>query len=290
VRKLDRPTTDPIVAYETCVAAVSNAALRATYETSRPHIVQAKADFDNVTATASWANLPRVPWGNSGTIVAGDLTKKHLTDLYSSYMVGAKGPSRKIYDDLLVSAGGMCPFCGGLGHVHTLDHYLPKSSFPLYSTHPSNLVPCCRDCHTGKNSAFGAGVHDQTLHPYLDDERFFQERWISAEVVRTNPIVLKFRCSPPPAWSDCDKLRVQQHFGSYQIADRFSVQSGAELARVVDLRCYSLRCLPAKDYLLDNANSADFDLNGWSRTMFAALAETDWFLETDFTNPDWHLP
>jgi hypothetical protein len=44
-----------------------------------------------------------------------------------------------------------------------------------------------------------------------------------------------------------------------------------------------------RDYLLDNANSTDFVLNGWSRTMYAALAASDWFLQTDFQDPNWHL-
>ncbi|TPJ42888.1 HNH endonuclease signature motif containing protein [Mesorhizobium sp. B2-7-1] len=60
----------------------------------------------------------------------------------------------------------MCPFCGGLGHTWTLDHYLPKANFPAYSVNPSNLVPCCRDCNSGKNASFGAELHEQTLHPY----------------------------------------------------------------------------------------------------------------------------
>lgn len=207
-------------------------------------------------------------------------------------MVAAPGPSRDIYDDILVAAGGLCPFCGGLGQVHTLDHYLPKANFPLYSILPANLVPCCRDCNTGKSNTFGAQLHEQTLHPYLDDNKYFEQRWISAEVSKTNPIVMKFVCSPPSEWSNTDKLRVQKHFDSYKLAYRFSLQAGGDLARLIDLRSKCLQGLMPgafKEYLLENAQSDGFDLNGWSRTMYAALAETAWFLEADFTNPLWHL-
>jgi 5-methylcytosine-specific restriction endonuclease McrA len=286
------PTSNPIEVYETCVAAVDNATLQQKYSENRLHMVNAVDTFDAATAAVSWASLPRVPRGNPSVLIAGSLTKKDLVELYKTYMVGATGPSRKIYDDILVAGGGLCPFCGGLGIIYTLDHYLPKSNFPLYSILPSNLVPCCRDCNTGKNSTLGAQNFEQTLHPYLDDDKYFQQRWVSAEVFKTDPVVLKFRCFPPEGWSELDKLRVHQHFKSYKFGYRFSVQAGAELARVVDLRSKSLRVLPRESfraYLVENANSAGLDLNGWSRTMYAALAETEWFLGDDFTNPAEHL-
>lgn len=287
MRKLTAPTENPIDVYDSCVAAIKDDALRQMHALNQAHIVRAVADFNAATAACSWAVLPRVPRGNPGHLVVGDLTKKHLMDLYSDYMVGATGPSRKIYDDLLVAAGGLCPFCGGLGQVHTLDHYLPKASFPLYSVLPANLVPCCRDCNTGKSNTFSSHIYEQTLHPYLDNDKYFEQRWISAEVTKSDPISIKFSCSPPNGWPNADKLRVQQHFLSYRLSYRFSIQAGAELPRLVDLRSSSLKSLTARnfrDFLIDNANSDGFDLNGWSRTMYAALAETEWFCQIDFAN------
>ena len=287
MRKLGVPNDDPIEVYDTCVAAVGQASIRHTYSINQLQMVEAVATFNAATTNACWTNLPRVPRGNSGVIVAGSLTKQLLVDLYDTYMVGATGHSRKIYDDILVAGGGLCAFCGGLGQVCTLDHYLPKAHFPLYSILPANLIPCCRDCNTGKASTFGTQIHEQTLNPYLDDNKFFVQRWVSAEVSRTNPIVLTFKCSPSSGWPSTDQLRVKQHFTSYKLAYRFSVQAGAELARLVDLRSNSLHTLPPESfraYLFDNAGCTGFDLNGWSRTMYAALSETEWFWKVDFTN------
>lgn len=292
MRKLDVPTSDALAVYDLCVEAISDATLRQTYVTNRVHVAPAVADFDAASRTASWVNLPRVPNGNPGVVIAGTLTKKQLMDLYSTYMVGASGTSRKVYDDILVAAGGLCPFCGGLGHVHTLDHYLPKSNFPVYSVLPANLVPCCRDCNTGKGAAFGHHAHDQTLHPYLDDDKYFDERWVTATVSQTDPILVTFACSPPVGWTDVEKSRSRKHFESYALGYRFSVQAGAELSRLLDLRRNSLRRLSPvsfRDYLADYAQSGSFDLNGWSRTMYTALAETPWFCEADFGHPAGHL-
>lgn len=292
MRKLVTPKFDALETFDRCVQDVGDLNLRASYVGSRASIGHANDAFSGAAEIAAWSNLPRVPRGNRGVVVAGTLTKKNLTDLYSMNMVGTVGPSRDIYDEILTAAGGFCPFCGGLGHVGSLDHYLPKANFPAYSVHPSNLVPCCRDCNTGKNSSFGQFAHQQTLHPYLDHDRFFGERWITALAYPGKSILVEYSCSPPEGWLLNDRQRVQSHFEGYDLALRFSVQAGSEVAKVVSTRASSLQSLSPdsfRSFLLDSANIQSYVLNGWHRTMYGALAATDWFLQTDFQNPDWHL-
>ena len=286
------PLHDAAAAYDTCVQGIANPITRSIYTANRSGIIAANSTFDVASGTATWALLPRVPRGNPGVFVSGTITKQHLMDLYTDHMVGAVGAPRQIYDDILTAAKEICPSCGGLGQASTLDHFLPKANFPAHAVHPSNLVPCCRDCNTGKNATFGATVHDQTLHPYLDGDHFFSQRWITASVHRLNPIVITFECQPPPHWRPLDQNRARSHFTGYKIPSRFSVQSGAEVAKVAELRAKSLHRLPIEDfreYLQDNADTTDFVLNGWSRTMYASLANTDWFIRTDFRDPSWHL-
>ena len=292
MRKLQVPQHDPLAAFDACVNAIGELPLRANYNANRASIEQANADFDAATQDANWAGLPRVARGNAGALVAGDLSKKQMMDLYSVYMVGTTGPSRDIYDELLTAAGGLCPFCGDLGHVGTLDHYLPKANFPAFSVNPRNLVPCCRDCNSGKNASFGLGMHEQTLHPYLDHGQFFEQRWITATVHRSDPVLIQFECTPPPHWETRDKQRVERHFDAYKLGYRFSVQAGGEISKVVQLRAKALRALTRESYqefLIENANCPDFVLNGWSRTMYQALGSTDWFVQADFDAPNWHL-
>lgn len=291
MKKLTIPSYDAIATYDLCVNEVSAPILNTAFTSNRGAIELANISFDAAKIVASWANLPRVPRGNPNVVIAGTLNKGQLMTLYTDHMVKTKGPSRNVYDNLLTAAGGLCPFCGGLGHAGTLDHYLPKANFPAYSVHPHNLVPCCRDCNSGKNASFGAELHEQTIHPYFDIEHFFDQRWIVAIVHKKNPILVQFRCRPPENWSVLDQGRVRSHFDGYNLGYRFSVQAGSEVSKVVQLRKSSLQRLDAQDfraYLIDNANSTDFVLNGWSRTMYTALAATEWFIETDFQDPNWH--
>lgn len=265
--------------FDLCVGECA-AGDRTPYEVNRSFIEHAAVDYQTASATQSWYFLPRTPRGMPHSIVAGTLTKGQLTSLYTDRMVATSGNARRVYDDIQVAANGHCPFCGGVGHVFTLDHYLPKSGFPLYSVLPTNLVPCCRDCNTGKSSVFGTTAEQQPLHPYVDDAKFFNQRWIRARLVATDPIVVVFYCAAPASWSSTDQARVNSHFTDYNLASRYGKLAGAEVNKVVGQRRGTLQGMTPdgfREFLLEAANEPGYDLNGWNRTTYAALAETDWF-------------
>lgn len=47
----------------------------------------------------------------------------------------------------------MCVTCDGMmTNRKTIEHYLPKSEYPVLSVHPSNLVPMCDKCNGGKDN------------------------------------------------------------------------------------------------------------------------------------------
>ncbi|WP_172717324.1 HNH endonuclease [Neorhizobium sp. T6_25] len=253
---------------------------RTSYEENRGFLEQAAADYQAASAAMSWYTLPRVPRGTPHRVVAGSLTKAQLTSLYTDRMVGTSGGARRIYDEIQVAANGDCPFCGGVGHVFTLDHYLPKSSFPLFSVLPANLVPCCRDCNTGKSATFGTTAEQQPLHPYLDDPKLFNQRWVRARLVPSDPIGVLFYCAAPAAWSPTEQARVASHFTDYDLANRYRKLAGAEINKVVGQRRGTLRGMSPggfHEYLLEAASEPGYDLNGWNRTTYAALADTEWF-------------
>lgn len=291
MKKLDLPRFEPLAIYDVCVSEMSEP-LENRYLKNRAVVKQATVDFGIATDTASWFSLPRAAFGKCDQVIGGDLTKKELTDIYSKYFVGSKAEARKIYDEILVSALGKCPYCGGIGNPKTLDHYLPKSRFPLFSVLPSNLVPCCRDCNTGKSSSFSGTMDEQAIHPYLDKDLFFSEKWIFAQIERTDPISAKFFANPPEDWNEVDKSRVRQHFKDYDLAGRYSEQVSSALSIEIAKRSSSLKRLPVEDFrlsLLDVANCSDLPVNGWWRSLYFSLAKTNWFCEADFSVPNGHM-
>lgn len=62
-----------------------------------------------------------------------------------------------------------CPACGEDGTPRTLDHYLPKTTFPEYSIHLKNLVPMCDICQEKKGTKYvTANQQKHYFHSYFD--------------------------------------------------------------------------------------------------------------------------
>lgn len=61
----------------------------------------------------------------------------------------------------------VCPMCGS-SHRGTLDHYLPKKHYPIFSVFSKNLVPACKCNSKRGDKLFGPGPGERVLHPYFD--------------------------------------------------------------------------------------------------------------------------
>jgi len=71
----------------------------------------------------------------------------------------------------------VCPMCGSM-HSGTLDHYLPKNGYPIFSVFSKNLIPACNcNCRRGE-ILFGPNPGERVLHPYFDN--CLGERLVSA--------------------------------------------------------------------------------------------------------------
>jgi 5-methylcytosine-specific restriction endonuclease McrA len=60
-----------------------------------------------------------------------------------------------------------CQYCTVTPN-ESLDHYLPQSTYPEYSIHPRNLVPCCKTCNGYKSNTFLINGQRQFINYYLD--------------------------------------------------------------------------------------------------------------------------
>lgn len=252
---------------------------------SRDDILASASAFAAKSSINAWCQLPRAKHGHKEDIVAGTLSKGSLMDLYDEGVVKSKGRPRVIYDQILVAAQGRCPYCADIGEVKTLDHYLPKAKFPALSVHPYNLVPACRDCNTDAGAGYPISLELQPIHPYLDKDCFFSDRWVRAEVVQCEPPVVVFSPNPPSEWLETDRKRAIQHFIDCHLKDRFANQVAGELGPLIRQRKTSLAVFSPdqfKTHLRIVVDDNTLLLNGWKRTMYLALWESDWFCSTNF--------
>lgn len=285
MKRLDAPDFDHLRLFDVCVDEIDDVAQRDHWEANRHYITGAYAQFNQATINKNWCDLPRSRHGHSEDIVVGNVTKGQLKTLYEENVVRSQGKARRIYDDIFAINSGYCPYCADIGEVETLDHYLPKAYFPSYSVLPVNLVPSCNKCNKGIGQSFPANVCEQPLHPYLDDDHFFQERWVRASVHQTDPIEILFVVDPPQGWTDIDKTRVKNYFVNFDLQNRFSKQVPGELGPLIAQRTRTLRGLPESDFrehLNIVASDPNLLLNGWKRTLYAGLIESQWFCNFDF--------
>lgn len=286
MRKLNAPEVTFEDSFTQCVSGIGAEAERLRYNDNLPDRQSVEEEYITLAYAGDLYTLPRFPAGGlPDHLVSGALSKSDFKKLYSQYLVPKEKPGRAIYQQLKVTANGKCPLCGDIGHVATLDHYLPKANFPLYSVLPRNLVPCCRDCNSEKLNAFATNKEDQVLHPYFDGDHFFNTQWIKADVVEGDPPVIEFIVDPPAFWSDVDKQRVKAHFREYGLAEKFGREAAADLPEVIHMRRTVLEGLaPAEfaHYLRERSMNLMSPVNNWRRITFASLAESNWFCTETF--------
>lgn len=242
----------------------------------------------NYAAVGNVGELYTIPANHqkNDEIVIGRVTKDELKDMYSYYLVDKSKPGRSVYDSMLASApNGICPLCG-VGHAVTLDHFLPKAKFPMFSVLPLNLIPACRDCNTGKLTAYATAFGEQSLHPYFDHGMYISDQWLFARVMQTSPASVSFFVAPPDNWSVDEGARVLSHFTSLKLGERFSVLAAGELASInAVLKQYIGQMgLGAVREYLNACAVAELSLhkNSWKAAMLLALADDNWFCQTGY--------
>ena len=291
MKKLDVPPYAPIDLFDTSVAGLADQELRSKFEENRSTVVEAFQRFDEHSQTKTWCNLPRASRGQLDAIILGTLTKRELVDLYNEGVVKSRGKPRRIYDQIKVSTCDMCPYCGGVGEmgekgeVGTADHFLPKAYFPTYSVLPVNLVPACGVCNTGMGGSFPIDENLQPIHPYLDDDHFFTEKWVAAAVSPGEPLVITFFADPPTAWCNKDRHRVTAHFKACKLGSRYRSKVWTELTPLISQRRSSLLNFSPEQFrahLAGVENDPGLPINGWKRVLYSALARSDWFCEAEF--------
>ncbi|MEQ1539407.1 MAG: HNH endonuclease signature motif containing protein [Sphingorhabdus sp.] len=284
MRRLPIPNIDFKTSLSESISGVANAIIRNNYHAQIANPAAIEAAFGASAQAALLYSFPRIAHGIGDVAVHGSLTKSDLIKLYTQYFVPKEKPARRLYEQLKITANEKCPFCGDIGHVHTLDHYLPKANFPLYSVMPGNMIPCCRDCNSEKLNAFSATAEGQTLHPYFDDDKFFGQQWIYGRVIQGSPPVIEYYVCPPEYWSPEDKSRVIAHFIEYRLPKRFGVEAAADLPETIMTRKSTLQNLSPKeysDYLGEKSNNLNLPVNNWRRVMFSCLASDSWFCENN---------
>jgi hypothetical protein len=122
-----------------------------------------------------------------------------------------------------------CPYCG-INDPKTLDHYLPKESYPEFAVYPPNLIPICHVCNSHyKGTQFLDNGARLFLHSYFD--KFPDFDFFGVQVTIKQEIHLHFASRNDPANPDFSVL-FGKHFAKLGLEERFIQKSAAEISRM----------------------------------------------------------
>lgn len=161
---------------------------------------------------------------NKTQSVIDNVSKDDFVKLYTDYMVKGEDLPRNVYNIIRAYSNGLCPLCG-IAVVTTVDHYLPKARYPVFSICLNNLVPACDTCNKGKGSSVYKTKKSQPLHPYFSPSHFYRTDWIKANVLKTIPLSFIFYADPPEDWSPTDQERAKNHFKDFDLGNKYSVNA-----------------------------------------------------------------
>ncbi|SUC10274.1 Uncharacterised protein [Pasteurella canis] len=216
--------------------------------------------------------------------IAGNTAKDLLTnyDMRELYDYFRDRRCGGFYDELINNAKNpkiKCPYCGGIGMPMELDHFLPKSKLGYYSILPYNLIPSCKDCNQSYKSTFiPENKNEQLIHPYLDDNCFFEEQWLFAQchLDNDNVIHINYYVSPPNNWREDKKSKVKFHFDKFKLDKRFSIEASNNLSEITnELKHHKKKNKPISEFISDNLDikleTYSHRKNHWALALYQAI-------------------
>lgn len=178
-----------------------------------------------------------------------------------------------------------CPFCG-INEPKTLDHYLPKESYPEFSVHSLNLLPVCSVCNSNykKRQFKNVGGGRIFIHSYFDIIPKFA--FIKVDVKVLDKVFLEFTPVITPLHKEFSEL-FSRHFNGLGLAERFALKSSAEIIRLrpAMIRFYASGGWSLVSQELEkemNDHRQELKDNHWRVALLGALSSSKDFCDQGF--------
>lgn len=171
-----------------------------------------------------------------------------------------------------------CPACGEDGTPNTLDHYLPKQTYPEYSITSCNLFPMCDTCQGEKLTATVNAANERLfLHPYFD--QFLEIQVVQLAIGHPYEAPATMTLKPHQGLGLVQSALVARHLEHLAISTRryyhFFKAEYVRLLRLAQrIREKGLDLTTQLELFCDNAK--DKSVNSWGHVFYAGvLADPD---------------
>lgn len=271
--------------YMMCVAEIGNEEVREAFYQCLAVIEKAAQDYNEAAEDSNFVAI-KPDNRDKDEVCLNGLSKQQFAKLYTNQLVQKERPRNRVYEKLKNRAPlGKCPFCGYCD-VESLDHYLPKSKYPLLTVLPLNLVPSCLSCNTGKSNEIAGMLEEQILHPYYDHDIIMNSQWIFADVIESTPPALEYYVHPPSYFDELQSKRAENHFRENNLKERYANQASNEISTLpLTLEHFFVnggeRKVKEHLRLRYQAEHQKYK-NSWKTALYEALSNSDWYCSGGF--------
>lgn len=278
MRKILKPSLSVEQVLEDCLENMTSEVLKTELIKSKLKFNTAEQEFDSKKKSNKLHEIVQLQ------VISSEIHVDQLKSLYSDRMVNKANKARLHYDYIFsLAPNGKCPYCSQRV-VRTLDHYLPKSKYPLLSITPLNLVPSCSDCNKDKLVDVPSKSEEESLHPYYDDVE--GENWLKMRIIKYNPFDVEFYTSPPQNWNDVLKERIKFHFNTYKINELYCIHAQEEFENIkltITELFQTNGSVDLKKHLADGFRSREVvNKNSWQSAFYRAVSEDISFINGGF--------
>jgi hypothetical protein len=207
--------------------------------------------------------------------------KGTLIDLYQSRSKIIKKIKNNILDIQVNTINTTCQYCT-LNSVDTLDHFIPKESFPEFSVNPLNLFPCCPECNYKKSNISFINSEAQFLNLYLDE--LPDKKYLRAEFEFTDGIpLITFSLYNPDNIEEPLYKIICNHYRRLNLLERMRERSREIITELIrTIKTYYMlnsNIEKVKKAIKDEEqeNKEAYGYNYWKSVLRLSLIEYDFF-------------
>ncbi|WP_324732952.1 HNH endonuclease [Pseudomonas paeninsulae] len=208
---------------------------------------------------------------------------KELESIYEK-LRRKKSAGRFYYTKLReMTADGKCQICL-YGSVESLDHYLPKESYPSLSISAHNLIPCCLSCNGKKSTHKPKTANDQTIHFKFD--HYYDSNWLEAQYSHNSRRITFSPNKSNYPENSIDHKRISEHLRIHELYELYETLALKEIRDLViraNKNNLNIKTTIESEIelIFENAKyypNSKFTFNQWKLVTFEALLKSKDFI------------
>lgn len=211
-------------------------------------------------------------------------SKDDLLSLYSYQSKTIRQVRENIRRQQIKTIISTCQNCT-IDSVNSIDHILPKSSYPEFIVNPINLFPCCTTCNSHKLDAIENDSGQKFLNLYLDELPNIQYLFVDISLDENKDLDFTYFLENPDNKIPAEFfLVIKNHYNKLHLFERFKLKSIEYLSELESKISAFRRRLSIEDIVIDlttaiNDEKDAYGHNHWKCILESTLINSHLFMQ-----------